>query len=63
MYGVTTFCLYGASAMCMAMVFIVSFMNSTDKGREPKSRLCDLATGTLAFCIFIIIIRVWGKVN
>ena len=58
-YNVVKFCLFFVIALCLALVFILSFMHSVENGREPKDRICDLVTGVLVFYIFTIILNMW----
>lgn len=59
LYEVLEFCLYFVIAVCIAMVFIVSFMRSVEKDRELKDRLADLLTGVVLFYIFKILLDMW----
>lgn len=52
--------LFYVVAVLLVLVFFVSFCNSTAKDRQPRDRQCDLLVGVVVFCLFIVLIKVFG---
>lgn len=52
--------LFYVVAVLLALVFIVAFMNSTAKDRQPRDRYIDVLVGVVVFLVFCMLIRVFG---
>ena len=52
--------LFYVVAVFLALVFLVAFMNSTAKDRQPRDRYMDLLVGFIVFLVFTILVRVFG---
>ena len=54
--------LFYAVAIFLALVFLVAFMNSTAKDRQPRDRYMDLLVGFIVFLVFTILVRDFGRI-
>lgn len=52
--------LFYAVAIFLALVFLVAFMNSTAKDRQPRDRYIDVLVGVVVFLVFITLVKVFG---
>ena len=52
--------LFYAVAIFLALVFLVAFMNSTAKDRQPRDRYIDVLVGVIVFLVFITLVKVFG---
>lgn len=52
--------LFYVVAVLLALVFIVAFMNSTAKDRQPRDRYIDVLVGVVVFLVFCMLIKVFG---
>lgn len=52
--------LFYVVAIFLALVFLVSFMNSTAKDRQPRDRYIDVIVGVVVFLMFITLVKVFG---
>ena len=52
--------LFYAVAIFLALVFLVAFMNSTTKDRQPRDRYIDVLVGVVVFLVFITLVKVFG---
>lgn len=53
--------LFYVVAVFLALVFLVAFMNSTAKDRQPRDRYMDLLVGFIVFLVFTILVRDFGR--
>lgn len=54
--------LFYVVAVFLALVFLVAFMNSTAKDRQPRDRYMDLLVGFIVFLVFTILVRNFGRI-
>ena len=52
--------LFYAVAIFLALVFLVAFMNSTAKDRQPRDRYIDVIVGVVVFLVFCMLVKVFG---
>lgn len=52
--------LFWIVAILLALVFIVAFMNSTAKDRQPRDRYIDVLVGVVVFLVFCTLVKVFG---
>lgn len=45
--------LFYVVAVFLALVFLVAFMNSTTKDRQPRDRYIDVIVGVVVFLVFV----------
>lgn len=52
--------LFYVIAVLLALVFLVAFMNSIAKDRQPRDRYIDVIVGVVVFLVFCTLVKVFG---